>query len=68
LDGAQVDLEFALAPLAGAIGAPSRFLGLCQTTSPDGVLASRPLHRLQAVALFPPAPQLPAAIRIVGLA
>jgi hypothetical protein len=66
LDGAQVELEFALAPLVGAIGAPIRFLGLCQTTSPDAVLLSRPLHRLQAVAVFPPAPHLAAAIRIVG--
>jgi len=65
LDGATVELEFALAPLTGAIGAPVRFLGLCQTTSSDAALASRPLHRLQAVALFPPAPQMAPAIRIV---
>ena len=65
LDGRQVELEFALAPLLGAIGAPVRFLGLCQTTTPDTVLDRRPLHRLQATALFPPAPEPPAPIRVV---
>ena len=66
LDGKQLDLEFALAPLMGAIGAPVRFLGLCQTTSGDAVLGPRPLHRLQAVALFPPAPLPTPTIRIVS--
>lgn len=66
LDGRQVDLEFVLAPLTGAIGAPVRYLGLCQMTSPESQLGARPIHRLQATALFPPAPETPAAVRIVS--
>lgn len=65
LDGKKVELEFALAPLMGAIGAPVRFLGLCQTTTPEAILNARPLHRLQATALFPPAPEPTAPIRVV---
>lgn len=67
LDGRRVDLEFALAPLLGGRAAPVRFLGLCQSiTSPD-ILSGRPLRRLKAVAVYPPAPipELP-AIRIVS--
>ncbi|HOY77350.1 MAG TPA: PAS domain-containing protein [Hyphomonadaceae bacterium] len=66
LVGKRVDLEFALAPLFGKPGAPARFLGLCQTMTPEDVLAGRPLRRLQAMAIFPPAPTLHPAVRIVS--
>lgn len=67
LDGRRVSLEFALAPLLGSIGSPVRFLGLCQSVTPDALLAGRPLRRLQATALYPPAPEpIHAAIRIVS--
>lgn len=55
LDGRRIDLEFALAPLA-PVGTTIRFLGLCQSLTPVDVLGGRPLRRLQAVAVFPPAP------------
>jgi len=66
LAGRRVDLEFALAPLLGGRGAPARFLGLCQTMSPEDILGGRPLRRLQAVAVFPPAPDQHPAIRLVS--
>lgn len=66
LDGRRVDLEFALAPLFTE-NAPTRFLGLCQLTTPPEALAGRPLRRLQVVAVYPPAPVSEApAIRIVS--
>ncbi len=66
LVGKRVDIEFVLAPLFGKPGAPARFLGLCQTMTPEHVLAGRPLRRLQAMAIFPPAPTLHPAVRIVS--
>jgi hypothetical protein len=66
LAGRRVDLEFALAPLLGRHGAPVRFLGLCQTMTPEDILCGRPLRRLQAVAVYPPAPNQHPAIRIVS--
>ncbi len=65
LDGRRVDLEFALAPLSGRSGS-TRFLGLCQTMSTEDALGGRPLRRLQAVAVYPPAPDLRPAIRLVS--
>jgi len=66
LAGKRVDLEFALAPLFGRGPQPSRFLGLCQAMSAEDSLAGRPLRRLQAVAVYPPAPNQRPAIRIVS--
>ncbi len=65
LAGKRIDLEFALAPLEIPEGAAPRFLGLCQTITPEGVLNGRPLRTLQALAVFPPAPPPEPAIRIV---
>ena len=66
LVGKRVDLEFALAPLFGRAGTATRFLGLCQTMTPEETLAGRPLRRLQALAIYPPAPTLYPAMRIVS--
>jgi hypothetical protein len=66
LSGRRIDLEFALAPLFGRYGAPTRFLGLCQTMAPEDMLGGRPLRRLQALAVYPPAPDQHPAIRIVS--
>lgn len=67
LDGRRIELEFALAPLVGPKNAPERFLGLCQSTTPDHILAGRPLRRLQVIAVYPPAPEpRRAAIRLVS--
>ena len=66
LDGRRVDLEFALAPLTGRNGPGDRFLGLCQTMSNEDGLAGRPLRRLQAVAIYPPAPDTRPAMRLVS--
>lgn len=66
LDGRRVDLEFALAPLPGKNGGSNRFLGLCQAVTGEDSLGGRPLRRLQAVALYPPAPDLRPAIRLVS--
>jgi len=66
LAGRRVDIEFALAPLYGRNGAPARFLGLCQTMTPEDALNGRPLRRLQAIAVYPPAPDFRPAIRIVS--
>jgi len=66
LAGKRIDLEFALAPLEIPEGALPRFLGLCQTITPEDVLNSRPLRALQALAIFPPAPSPSPAIRIVS--
>jgi hypothetical protein len=65
LTGKRVDLEFALAPLFGRPGAQHRFLGLCQSMTPEETLGGRPLRRLQAVAVYPPAPNLQPSIRLV---
>lgn len=66
LVGKRVDLEFALAPLFGRTGTATRFLGLCQTMTPEETLAGRPLRRLQALAIYPPAPSLYPTMRIVS--
>jgi hypothetical protein len=67
LAGKRVELEFSLAPLVNDGREPARFLGLCQSVTPSDILGGRPLRRLQAIAVYPPAP-LPAnaAIRIVS--
>ncbi len=66
LTGRQVEIEVSLAPLAGAAGSV-RYLGLCQTLTPEDVLGGRPLRRLQAVAIYPPAtPPAEPTIRIVS--
>jgi len=62
----RIDLEFALAPLEIPEGAMPRFLGLCQTITPEETLGGRPLRALQALAIFPPAPPPSPAIRIVS--
>jgi hypothetical protein len=56
LHGRRVELEFALAPLLIGSGEPDRFLGVMQTLTSEDVLSGRPLRRLQALAVFPPAP------------
>jgi hypothetical protein len=66
LTGRRIDLEFFIAPLFARRGARPRFLGLCQATSSEECLDGRPLRRLQAVAVFPPAPEHHPAIRIVS--
>ena len=66
LAGKRVDLEFALAPLPGNRMAAVRFLGVCQTMSPEEALCGRPLRRLQAIAIYPPAPNQRPAIRLVS--
>ncbi|MEQ1783612.1 MAG: PAS domain-containing protein [Hyphomonadaceae bacterium] len=65
LAGKRVDLEFSLAPLVREDRASVRFLGLCQTITPEEVLNGRPVSRLQALAIYPPAPDREAAIRLV---
>jgi hypothetical protein len=66
LTGRQVEIEVSLAPLSGAKGS-LRYLGLCQTLTPEDVLGGRPLRRLQAVAVYPPAtPPGEPTIRIVS--
>ncbi len=64
LVGKRVELEFAVAPLRGETGL--RFLGICQTVTPEDVLGRRPLRRLQAIAVYPPAPKEQPAIRVVS--
>jgi hypothetical protein len=66
LAGRRVDLEFALAPLLGRANSSARFLGLCQTITSEEALGGRPLRRLQAIAIYPPAPSQQAAIRIIS--
>jgi hypothetical protein len=66
LAGRRVDLEFALAPLPPSRSGAARILGVCQAMSPEDTLAGRPLRRLQAVAVFPPAPEQQPAIRLVS--
>jgi hypothetical protein len=65
LVGKRIDLEFALAPLFRENDASIRFLGLCQPLTPEDVLDGRPLRRLQALAIYPPATPKEATIRIV---
>ena len=57
LDGRRIELELALAPLPSRTEARDRFLGLCQSITPDQHLGGRPLRRLQAIAVYPPAPE-----------
>lgn len=64
LTGKRVELEFALAPLAGNTG--TRYLGICQAMTSEEALGARPLRRLQATAVYPPAPRLAPAIRMVS--
>lgn len=66
LAGKRLDLELALAPLLNEENAPRRFLGLCQAITPEEILGGRPLRRLQVLAIFPPAPPMRPAIRIVA--
>lgn len=66
LAGKRIELEFCLAPLTGTGGGMTRFLGLCQPVTPEEILNGRPLRRLQAVAIYPPAPSSQPAIRIVS--
>jgi hypothetical protein len=66
LAGRRVDLEFALAPLPGRNGAPTRYLGVCQAMSSEEVLGGRPLRRLQAIAVYPPPSEHSPAIRLVS--
>lgn len=66
LAGKRIDLEFSLAPLMRGDGPAVRFLGLCQTMTPEEVLNGRPINRLQALAVYPPAPDREAAIRLVS--
>ncbi len=66
LGGRRIDLEFSLAPLVRQDSASVRFLGLCQTMTPEEVLYGRPISRLQAIAVYPPAPDREAAIRLVS--
>lgn len=65
LDGKRVELEFCLAPLVFEETEATRFLGLCQSITPAEILCGRPLRRLQALAVYPPAPE-PEPIRIVS--
>jgi hypothetical protein len=57
LDGRRIELEFALAPLFSETSDRQRFLGLCQSMTPEQSLGGRPLRRLQAIAVYPPAPE-----------
>ena len=66
LAGKRIDLEFSLAPLVRADSTSVRFLGLCQTITPEESLNGRPISRLQALAIYPPAPDREAAIRLVA--
>ena len=65
LAGKRIDLEFSLAPLIREDSPSVRFLGLCQAMTPEEVLNGRPISRLQAVAVYPPAPDREASIRLV---
>lgn len=65
LAGKKIDLEFSLAPLLLDRNASCRFLGLCQATTPEEILNGRPVSRLQALAIYPPAPKREAAIHLV---
>lgn len=66
LAGKRIDLEFSLAPLKRDSNSAPRFLGLCQAITPEETLNNRPVNRLQALAIYPPAPDREAAIRIVS--
>lgn len=66
LAGKRIDLEFSLAPLMREGSSAPRFLGLCQAITPEDILNGRPISRLQALAVYPPAPDREAAIRIVS--
>ena len=57
LDGRRIELEFALAPIPSPTANRDRFLGICQSMTPDHSLGGRPLRRLQAIAIYPPAPE-----------
>ena len=64
LTGKRVELEFALAPLSSRTG--TRYLGICQAMTSEESLGARPLRRLQAIAVYPPAPEEQPAIRVVS--
>jgi hypothetical protein len=64
LHGRKLDLEFALAPLKDA-GGSDRFLGLAQALSGEEALGGRPIRRIQALAVFPPAREQAAILRLV---
>ena len=67
LDGRRIELEFALAPLPSTGNARERLLGHCQSMTVDQALRGRPLRRLQAIAVYPPAPdRRTPAIRLVS--
>ncbi|MBU6319488.1 MAG: PAS domain-containing protein [Alphaproteobacteria bacterium] len=67
LDGKRLNLEFALAPLLAGAEPPSRFLGLCQSLSPERALGGRPVRSMKVVSLYPPAPAPDyASIRLVS--
>ncbi|MEQ1784252.1 MAG: PAS domain-containing protein, partial [Hyphomonadaceae bacterium] len=66
LGGRRIELEFSLAPLVREDSASIRFLGLCQAMTSEEVLNGRPISRLQAVAIYPPAPDREATIRLVA--
>jgi len=66
LAGKRIDIEFALAPILRDGNAASRLLGLCQATTPEEALHGRPLRRLQALAIYPPAPVAEPVIRVVS--
>lgn len=66
LDGRRASLEFPLAPLLHPGRRSVRFLGLCQCLTNERALGGRPLRRLQASAVYPPAPTPEPVIRIVS--
>ncbi|MEP7209728.1 MAG: PAS domain-containing protein [Alphaproteobacteria bacterium] len=67
LDGRRIELELTVAPLPAQTANRERFLGLCQSITPDHSLGGRPLRRLQAIAIYPPAPEPRApTIRLVS--
>lgn len=66
LAGKRIDIEFALAPILRDANAANRLLGLCQATTPEECLHGRPLRRLQALAIYPPAPAAEPVIRVVS--
>ncbi|MEZ5939057.1 MAG: PAS domain-containing protein [Hyphomonadaceae bacterium] len=66
LDGKVVELEFALAPLAAGPRKIRRYLGICQPLTPVEALGGRPVRRLQALAVIPPArPHAHPMVRLV---
>ena len=66
LAGKRIDIEFALAPILRETADPNRLLGLCQAVTPEDALNGRPLRRLQALAIYPPAPSPQPMLRVVA--